>query len=103
MGLILRLLYIYINRPEKLRKWEAMTGICDRCGAASWIYKMSKFNTDELCSKCQKDEKLAPGYAKADAAERAALKAQDYNFEGIGLSAADHYFLTMCMRQRCEG
>jgi hypothetical protein len=50
---------------------------------------MSRFNTDELCLECIMDEKEAPGYPQAAAAERAAVRAGNYNFPGIGLGPED--------------
>jgi hypothetical protein len=66
---------------------------CDRCNGPLVLSMMSKFNTDILCTQCQDDECEAPGYAAADAAEVAAVRAGDYNFLGTGLSPQDHAFL----------
>ncbi len=56
---------------------------------------MSRFNTDTLCLACAADEKAAPGYAFADAAEVAAVRGGNFNFEGVGLSAVDAAFLAV--------
>jgi hypothetical protein len=66
---------------------------CDRCNGPLALSMMSKFNTDILCTQCQDDEREAPGYASAEAAEVAAVRAGDYNFPGIGLSPQDQEFL----------
>ena len=66
---------------------------CDRCGDATSTTIMSKFNTDTLCLPCKRDERLAPGYAAADEAEVAAVRAGGRHFPGVGLSPADAAFL----------
>ena len=66
---------------------------CNRCGDATRATIMSKFNTQLLCLPCKEDERLAPGYAAADQAEVAAVRAGARNFPGAGLSAADAAFL----------
>ena len=67
--------------------------LCDRCRAALDASIMSKFNTDTLCLPCANDESMAPGYARASAAEAEALRRGNRNFPGIGLSGADEAFL----------
>ena len=66
---------------------------CDRCGDPLHSRTMSKFNRDVLCLECKTDEKAAPGYPAADAAEVAACRNRLFNFPGIGLSPADEAFL----------
>ena len=66
---------------------------CDRCNGPLALSMMSKFNSEIICTHCQDDECEAPGYAAADAAEVAAVRAGDYNFPGIGLSPQDQEFL----------
>jgi len=61
---------------------------------------MSKFNNDWLCSECKEDERAAPGYAAADAAEVAAVLAGVRNFPGVGLSPADRDFLAVRLVER---
>lgn len=68
--------------------------ICDRCHAETLTHILSKFNQDTLCLDCKNDERLAPGYAAADAAEVASVRQGNYNFEGVGLSSADRAFLS---------
>jgi hypothetical protein len=76
---------------------------CDRCGGDARISIMSKFNRDTLCTACKDDERLAPGYAFADAAEAAAVRGGNYHFAGVGLSAADESFLAARRAARREG
>jgi len=45
---------------------------------------MSFFNTQMCCMKCIEEERKHPKYAEAKAAEEAALKAGNFNFQGIG-------------------
>jgi len=71
-----------------------MTNSCDRCHDLMGISIMSKFNTDTICVPCCQEERQAPGYAAARAAEEAALRNGDYNFPGVGLSAEDRAFLS---------
>ena len=66
---------------------------CDRCNGPLELPIMSKFNRDIICTPCKDDECEAPGYAAADAAEVAAVRAGDYNFPGIGLSPQGQAFL----------
>lgn len=76
--------------------WRSGDGIptkCPRCGGSMAAYSMSRFNNEMICSECIDDERQAPGYAAAAEAEIAAVKRGDYNFPGVGLSAADREFL----------
>jgi hypothetical protein len=67
---------------------------CARCGADLAPGSiMSRFNTEQICNPCRADEKLAPNYATAEAAELAAVRAGIRYFEGIGLSPEDQAFL----------
>jgi hypothetical protein len=61
---------------------------------------MSVFNTDEICIPCREDEHLAPGFKAARDAEAAACQHGNYNFPGVGLSAADQAFLAERRRAR---
>lgn len=59
---------------------------CDRCGgslAAGRI--MSMFNRECICMKCKEAEQQRPDYREALEADRAAIQAGNYNFDGIGL------------------
>ena len=73
---------------------------CERCGKQSRATILSKFDTATLCLDCKADERLAPGYAAADAAEVAACRQGNYNFQGVGLSREDHQFLAERRRLR---
>ena len=66
---------------------------CDRCGSPLTAWGVSYFNTDTCCAACLDDEREAPGYEAARAAEAAAVRAGDLNFRGIGISPADAAFL----------
>ena len=61
--------------------------VCARCGATNCATIMSKFNQDIICMSCKDKERKHPKYAEADAAELAAVRAGNYNFEGIGKPA----------------
>jgi hypothetical protein len=67
--------------------------ICDRCLAPTRVSIMSKLNTDVLCMDCKDDEKALPSYQAGAAAETDAVRRGDYNFPGVGLTAADQKFL----------
>jgi len=59
---------------------------CPRCGADLAPGRtMSRFNTDPVCPACAEAERRHPDYPKAVEAERAALKAGNRDFPGIGL------------------
>ena len=59
---------------------------CDRCGGnLKGIRRMSRFNEDCLCLTCQSTEQEHSEYAKAVAAEVAAIKNGEINYPGIGL------------------
>ena len=66
---------------------------CERCGAHTRATSMSYFTTLTLCMDCKHDEKGAPNYARARAAEEAACRAGDFNFVGIGLAPEDAAYL----------
>ena len=46
---------------------------------------MSMFNTDTICMACANAERKRKDYEAAREAERAAVKAGDRNFKGMGL------------------
>ena len=59
---------------------------CDRCGgslAAGRI--MSMYNRDCICMKCKEAEQQRPDYKEALEADRAAIQAGNFNFDGIGM------------------
>lgn len=59
-------------------------GLCDRCGKPVKALRMSMFNTEMCCQACLTKESRHPKYAEARAAELAAVKSGNYNFQGIG-------------------
>lgn len=59
---------------------------CDRCGGSLDAGRiMSMFNRDCICMECKKAEQQRPDYKEAQEADRAAILAGNYNFDGIGL------------------
>lgn len=73
---------------------------CDRCGVRFGASTMSRFNRDMLCMPCLADEKKAPNYPQAEAVELAAVRAGDFNYQGIGLAPEDLAFLEAQRRAR---
>jgi hypothetical protein len=65
-------------------------------------WTLSYFNTEEICMDCSADEKLAPGFRAARAAEEAAVRGGNLNFPGLGLSAVNDAFLAERRRKRQE-
>ena len=87
---------------EQNMKDQKLPEKCERCGVKLDVSIMSKFNTDTLCERCADDERLAPGYASACAAEMAAVKQRNLNYDGIGLSAEDREFLARLRQARSQ-
>lgn len=58
--------------------------ICQRCGKETNSHKMSWFNTQLICPKCQKEEEKLPEYQYAKEMERQQVLAGNYNYQGIG-------------------
>jgi len=56
---------------------------CDRCKVPMQISIMSKMNTDALCMDCKEEEKGHPLYELACKTEHEAVKAGNYNYEGL--------------------
>lgn len=76
---------------------------CDRCNARLFFGRtLSNFNSDVICIACLKDERDAPGYAAAVAAEQARVRMGQMNFVGVGLSDADREFLSARLAARKE-
>jgi hypothetical protein len=73
---------------------------CQRCGDTLVSSAMSRFNTDVCCMPCLDDERLAPGYETAHAAETRAVRSGDYNYKGVGLAPADYAFLRERLEER---
>ena len=63
------------------RPWN---GHCHRCGKATSVHTMSRFNTDLICLECEEAEQKHPRYAEAHDAEERAVLQGNYNFPGIG-------------------
>ena len=61
---------------------------------------MSFVNTDTICMPCRYDEKELPDYDQYREAELVAVKAGNFNFPGVGLSAEDETFLSVKRGQR---
>jgi len=57
---------------------------CARCGKATDVTIMSRFNTDIICIPCEDAEKKHPDYQYAAEQELAAVKGGDMNFPGVG-------------------
>lgn len=78
--------------------FDATPDRCERCGASLREPAMidayfSRFDAAVLCRGCRDDERHAPGYAAALAAEAAAMRAGNHNFTGAGLTDADRAVL----------
>ncbi len=58
---------------------------CQRCKRETREFTCSMFNTQSICMVCQHLEQQRPDYQLARDADEAAVKAGNYNFEGIGL------------------
>lgn len=84
--------------PHSQEPWR-----CPRCGGPMTAHSMSFFNTEEICLECKTDERQAPGFAAARAADEAAIKEGNYNFPGVGLSDADTAFLAQRLAERRKG
>lgn len=64
---------------------------------------MSVFTTEEICLDCKEDERHAPGFTAARAAEDAAVLGGNDTFPGSGLSEADGTFLATRRAARRKG
>lgn len=64
--------------------WD--TTFCDRCGKnlRTFASVMSMFNTQRICTPCQRKEKSHPKYKQACETEREAVLSGFRNFPGIG-------------------
>jgi hypothetical protein len=72
---------------------------CQRCGDPLAVSSMSFFNEDVCCVPCLDDERDAPTYAAARAAEAQAVRNRNYNFSA-GLTPADRSFLAARLAAR---
>jgi hypothetical protein len=61
---------------------------------------ISAFNIQRICWRCKEDEKGAPNYLAALAADDAAVKALDYKFTGLQLAVEDIVYLEKCLAAR---
>lgn len=61
-----------------------MTHCCERCGKAG-TFTMSWFNTQMICTECEKKERAHKDYQKAKEAVYEQERNGNRNFEGIGL------------------
>ena len=59
--------------------------LCDRCKKEMTTFKMSWFNTQNICPACQKEEQKHPDFLKAKFAVLEEERKGNLNFEGIGL------------------
>lgn len=66
---------------------------CDRCGVTLRAWSTSYFDVDVCCMECLDDERLAPTYAEARAAEERQVLARNYRYEGADMTPADREFL----------
>ena len=57
---------------------------CERCFKKTNTFSMSIFEPKMICMECIEKEKDHPDYKHAKKAELDAVKAGNYNFEGIG-------------------
>lgn len=57
---------------------------CGRCGKETDTFRMSRFNTDNLCPNCIKKEEAHPMYEEARRIEHEEVVKGNYNFPGIG-------------------
>lgn len=63
-----------------------MPTICNRDGCPKPLgtHRVSWFNTDAICSDCQKQEEAHPDYKHAKEVEHAAVLKGNTNFPGVG-------------------
>jgi hypothetical protein len=59
--------------------------ICQRCGKETLETIQSMYTTQEICMVCKDAEEKRPDYKAAVKADKAAVRAGDINFKGIGL------------------
>lgn len=57
---------------------------CDRCGEETTLHIMSRFNTENICMKCDEKEQRHPDYPRAVRVELYHTRHGNLNFEGIG-------------------
>ena len=62
-----------------------INGKCERCKVSTLSFKMSFFNTQMICKKCQTVEEIHPEFADAKRKEVEECMNGNMNFEGVGL------------------
>ena len=73
------------GNKHRLKERQGNPMACERCGKETAVTIMSMFNKQTICLECKEAEKQRPDYKDAVAADEAAIRAGNYNFEGIGL------------------
>jgi len=64
-----------------MRDWD---GSCQRCYKEASAHTMSMYSTRLICLDCEAEERKRDDYAAARAADVAAIKSGNYNFNGVG-------------------
>lgn len=59
--------------------------ICERCNKVTVAWRMSWFNTQNICLECDAEERKHPDYAVAKKAVYEQEQQGNRNYEGIGL------------------
>lgn len=62
---------------------------CDRCPKPLGLHRVSWFNLDTICTRCQAQEEAHPDFAYARAVERQRVTDGDFNYVGVGWPGAD--------------
>jgi hypothetical protein len=57
---------------------------CDRCPKPLGLHRVSWFNLDTICTRCQAQEETHPDYDYARAVERQRVTGGDFNYVGVG-------------------
>ena len=65
-----------------MREW---TGRCQRCYKETNAHIMSMFSEALICLDCSDKERKRDDFEQAREADEDAIKAGNYNFEGVGL------------------
>ena len=90
-GKFLSIVWIWIlgkkraGNKHRLKTRTAAPMNCERCNEQTIVTITSMFNTQTICMKCKAAEEQRPDYNAAVKADKAAIKAGDFNFKGIGL------------------
>ena len=63
-----------------MKDWH---GECHRCQKKTNVYSMSYFNTQLICTGCQKTEQEDPNFKKAKEHEAKQVQRGNWNFEGL--------------------